>query len=59
MSKKHKTPWITYNDEDVADSQFCIEYLNEKFSMFLGCSYIEAKAKAKIFFDSIFDSIQT
>ena len=30
MSKKHKTPWITYND--VADSHFCIEYLNEKFS---------------------------
>ena len=57
MSKKHKTPWITYNDVDVADSQFCIEYLNEKFSMFLGCSYIEVKAK--IFFDSTFDSIQT
>ena len=34
LSKKHKTPWITYNDDDVADSQFCIEYLNEKFSTF-------------------------
>ena len=32
MSKKHKTPWITYNDDDVADSHFCIEYFNEKFS---------------------------
>ncbi|KAI0233132.1 hypothetical protein LSAT2_016608 [Lamellibrachia satsuma] len=27
MSSKGKTPWITYN-VDVADSQFCIEYLN-------------------------------
>ena len=33
MSSKGKTPWITYNGVDVADSQFCIEYLNEKFSV--------------------------
>ena len=32
FSKKGKTPWITYNDSDVADSQFCIEFLNEKLS---------------------------
>ena len=32
LSKKHKTPWITYNDDDVADSHFCIQYLNKKFS---------------------------
>ena len=32
MSKKSKTPWISYNDDEVADSHFCIEYLNEKFS---------------------------
>lgn len=24
---KGKTPWITFNGENVADSQFCIEFL--------------------------------
>ncbi|CAI9724091.1 Hypothetical predicted protein [Octopus vulgaris] len=33
MSPKHKTPWITYNGEVVSDSQFIIEYLNEKFNI--------------------------
>ena len=33
MSSKGKTPWITYNGVDVADSQFCIEYLNKQFSV--------------------------
>lgn len=28
-SKKSKFPWITYNKDDIADSQFCIEYLNK------------------------------
>ena len=32
MSKKGKSPWISYNEDDVADSHFCIEYLNQKFS---------------------------
>ncbi len=32
MSAKGKTPWITYQDEDVADSSFCVKYLNKKFS---------------------------
>ncbi|KAI8789724.1 failed axon connections homolog isoform X2 [Biomphalaria glabrata] len=30
MSKKGKTPWITYNGKDIADSQMCIEYLKDK-----------------------------
>ena len=34
LSKKHKTLWITYNDDDVADSHFCIQYLNKKFSKY-------------------------
>ena len=34
MSTKGKTPWITYNDEDLADSGFCIKFLNKKFSEF-------------------------
>ena len=37
MSKKGKSPWISYNDDDVADSHFCIEYLNEKFGECVVC----------------------
>ena len=33
MSSKGKTPWITYNGVEVADSQFCIEYLNKELSV--------------------------
>ena len=32
-SKKGKLTWIEYNGEDVADSEFCIEYLNEKLGV--------------------------
>lgn len=32
-SKKQKVPWISYNGEQVADSQFCIEYLSKKFGI--------------------------
>ena len=34
-SKKGKTPWMTYNNEEVADSQFCIEYLNKKLRKYI------------------------
>lgn len=30
FSKKGKTPWITYNGEEIADSQIIQEYLSEK-----------------------------
>ncbi|XP_014676712.1 PREDICTED: failed axon connections homolog [Priapulus caudatus] len=30
MSSKGKTPWMTYNGLDIADSEFCIGYLTEK-----------------------------
>ena len=33
MSSKKKTPFITFNGMEIADSQFCIEYLNDKFNM--------------------------
>lgn len=26
-------PWITFNGEDIADSQFCIDYLTQKFNV--------------------------
>ena len=28
MGPKGRTPWITYNGIEVADSEFCIEYLS-------------------------------
>lgn len=33
MSTKGKIPWIQYKDDVIADSNFCIKYLNEKFSV--------------------------
>ncbi|CAG2255999.1 Failed axon connections homolog [Mytilus edulis] len=32
-SKKGKWPWIEYNGEEIADSEFCIEYLNDKLGI--------------------------
>jgi glutathione S-transferase len=31
LSPKGKIPWLTLNDEDVSDSDFCIKYLQEKY----------------------------
>lgn len=33
MSSKGKVPWIELNGEAIADSQFCIEFLNKKFDV--------------------------
>ncbi|XP_041360881.1 failed axon connections homolog [Gigantopelta aegis] len=38
MSSKGKTPWIQYNDDDVADSAFCVDYLNDKFGVDLNAN---------------------
>ncbi|VDI38540.1 Hypothetical predicted protein [Mytilus galloprovincialis] len=32
-SKKGKFPWIEYNGEEISDSEFCIEYLNDKLQI--------------------------
>lgn len=32
-SSKGKIPWITYNGVDIADSQFCIEFLMYEFGV--------------------------
>ncbi|XP_052094046.1 failed axon connections homolog isoform X2 [Mytilus californianus] len=32
-SKKGKVPWIEYNGENISDSEFCIEYLNNKLGI--------------------------
>ena len=31
-SKKGKIPWIMYDGDAVADSSFCVEYLQKKFN---------------------------
>ena len=33
FGKKGKIPWITLNNEDVADSYFCIEHINKHFNV--------------------------
>ncbi|BFZ26109.1 hypothetical protein BsWGS_29147 [Bradybaena similaris] len=33
LSPKEKSPFISYNNEIVSDSQFCIEYLNKKLNL--------------------------
>ena len=45
MSAKGKTPWMTYNGEDVADSQFCIEYLKDKLGISLD-KHLSAEERA-------------
>ena len=32
-SSKGKTPWITYNGDEIADSQFCMQYVADKFKV--------------------------
>lgn len=41
MSSKNKVPFIVYNGEEVADSHFCIEYLNEKLGIDLNAHLSE------------------
>lgn len=33
LGPKGKTPWITYQGQNIGDSQLIIEYLNKKFSI--------------------------
>ena len=41
MSPKGKTPWITYNEEDLTDSQLSIDYLNKKLDVDLNKHLLE------------------
>ncbi|XP_013418981.1 failed axon connections homolog isoform X4 [Lingula anatina] len=45
MSSKGKTPWMEYNGVAVADSQFCIEYLNKERGIDLN-AHLTAEQKA-------------
>ncbi|XP_041360539.1 failed axon connections homolog isoform X2 [Gigantopelta aegis] len=50
MSSKGKTPWIQYNDDDVADSAFCVDYLNDKFGVDLNANLnCQERAVARAF----------
>ena len=33
LSSKSKIPWIEYNGQKIADSNFCIRFLNEEFNV--------------------------
>lgn len=39
---KGKMPWITLNGQDVADSQFCIEFLSKKYGINFGAKHTPA-----------------
>ena len=47
---KGKFPWIEYNDEKVADSSFCVRFLNKTFNVDLNAEFTpEERAKAHAF----------
>ena len=45
LSSKGKVPWISYNDEVIEDSNFCIEYLDKKFGIDLN-QHLSPESKA-------------
>ena len=45
FSKKGKMPWIEFNGQDVADSNFCIQFLNKEFHVDID-SHLSATEKA-------------
>ncbi|XP_056005699.1 failed axon connections homolog isoform X2 [Ostrea edulis] len=50
MSKKGKTPWIEFNDIQVADSQFCIDFIKKKRGMDLNTALsVEQRSIARAF----------
>ena len=47
---KGKTPWITLNEDEIGDSQICLELLNRKFNKdFSSHLTAEEKATARAF----------
>nr|XP_022344210.1 failed axon connections homolog [Crassostrea virginica] len=58
MSAKGKTPWIEYNDTQVSDSQFCIEFLKKKKGIDLNRGLSEQqKAIARAFLKLIEENL--
>jgi hypothetical protein len=44
FSSKNLFPWITYNNVDVADSQFCIEYLSKLLGKNMNAKFDDKQA---------------
>jgi hypothetical protein len=55
MSSKGKMPWITLNGVDVADSQFCIEYLTQAFGKDLSDHLSQAEKSISRAFSKLCD----
>jgi hypothetical protein len=55
MSSKGKMPWITLNGVDIADSQFCIEYLTEAFGKDLSDHLSQAEKSISRAFSKLCD----
>lgn len=45
FSKKGKVPWIELNDQEIADSNFCIQFLKKEFQVDID-SHLSATEKA-------------
>jgi len=45
FSKKGKMPWIEFNGREIADSNFCIQFLNKEFQVDID-SHLSATEKA-------------
>ncbi len=57
-SSKGKIPWITLNGVEVADSQFCIDYLSQEFKIDLNRNINKNElAAARAFFKLSEESI--
>ncbi|XP_061184650.1 failed axon connections homolog [Saccostrea echinata] len=47
-SSKGKVTWIEYNGEEVADSEFCIQFINQKFNVDLDKDFSEEDQAAAL-----------
>ena len=59
MSSKGKSPWLTYNGKDIADSQMCIEFLMKEFNVDFNThlSPLE-KSQARAYFKLVEESMR-
>lgn len=57
LGPKGKAPWITYNGVDVADTEFCIEYLSNIKNVDLNKNFSEKdQGSARAFLKMIEES---
>ena len=48
FSKKGKIPWIEFNEEEIADSNFCIRFLRNEFKVDVDCSHLSDAEKGLV-----------